>query len=120
MKNQPEPSFDRETALEGVGHQVSLLRELAELYIGEVASMVSEVRAALDANNVDDVGRALHSFRGAIGYFHAAKLNHILSEMYSLAEQGELELVRGRWATLVAASDHLNCDLKALIDEQAN
>jgi HPt (histidine-containing phosphotransfer) domain-containing protein len=63
--------FDRAAALERIGGDEELLREIAGLFLSEYPELVQEIRAALDRGNAEALERSAHSLKGAVANFEA-------------------------------------------------
>jgi len=69
-------NLDHALALERVGGDRSLLREIAVLFLDEYPRIMAEIRAALEAGNAVALERAAHSLKGSalgVGAFDVAK-----------------------------------------------
>ena len=91
MKNESssDATFDAAAALEALSGRVTVLRDLAQLFLQERQGMVDAVRQALQADDPSEVERAVHSLRGVIGYFRARTL-------WSVTEQMQAEVIQAR------------------------
>ncbi|MDA0657426.1 MAG: Hpt domain-containing protein [Planctomycetota bacterium] len=88
------PPFDVAAALSALDGRVHLLRNLAELYLQSHGSMIDSLRIALQQEDVPEVERAIHSLRGAVGYFRAGPLWHITAIMHEASLLRDLDKVR--------------------------
>jgi len=123
MSNRPgtgpsgQQPFDSAAALAALGNRVHVLRDLAELFLQERVGMVQSVRSALDAENPSETERAVHSLRGAVGYFRAAPLWNVTSRMHAAATQGDLDQVREMLPEFEQVIQELSESLQAFLDQ---
>ena len=67
----PRVVFDLDSALAGVGDDLELLSEMAELFLSEVAGLIEQIRLAARGRDGQALGRAAHQLNGAASNFYA-------------------------------------------------
>jgi len=60
-------SFNRAVALDRVGGDEELLREVAELYMSEYEDLVAEIAAAVESGSAEMLHRSAHTLKGSLG-----------------------------------------------------
>lgn len=69
--------WSKEVALERIGGDEELLRELCQIFLGEYPKLLDKVREAIAAGNADAVQRAAHSLKGEVSYLGAPSATEI-------------------------------------------
>jgi HPt (histidine-containing phosphotransfer) domain-containing protein len=69
------------------------LRELVELYVGDVVSQLANIRAGLGAQDATAVSAAAHRIKGASLSIGAARMAALSADVESAAKDGSLEPV---------------------------
>jgi PAS domain S-box-containing protein len=92
--------IDTGALLEGVGGDKRLLEKLAKLFLADLPSLLTRIRTASKAGNGEELAKAAHALKGAIGNFGAARAVAAAAELERLGKAGELSSVEGAWAAL--------------------
>jgi two-component system, sensor histidine kinase and response regulator len=66
------PAWERAEALERVGGDEELLRELCQIFLGEYPKLLANLREAITMRDAEGVQRAAHSLKGEVSYLGAA------------------------------------------------
>jgi CheY-like chemotaxis protein len=101
---------DWKHALDTVGGDHDLLRELAQVFVNEAASMLEDVVSAGNNRSAKDLRRSAHSIKGALnhlGAMHAAKI------AYELEQLGEAE----DFNDVLTLCDRLRTDVESVTAE---
>jgi PAS domain S-box-containing protein len=80
--------LDGREALERVGGDKELLRELIEMFLADGPRLWEDVADALARGDAQKLGRAVHTLKGSISAFSAASAWSAAQRLESLAEQG--------------------------------
>lgn len=74
LQHQPSvpATWSKEKALERVGGDEQLLRELCQIFLAEYPKLLEKVRDAIASGNSEDLQRAAHSLKGEVSYLGAA------------------------------------------------
>ncbi len=107
-------NLDHALALERVGGDEGLLREIAVLFLDEYPAMMAEIRAALDSGNAVALERAAHSLKGSVGNFGAQAAFHAALRLEAIGRARDLTSAREAFRSLVVAMDSLRPALTAL------
>ena len=109
-KEGPErglPIIDRTEALERVGGDEALLRELVEVFLQDCPRMIEEVIEGLcDADTVK-VKRGAHSIKGAVGILGGKLAFECALRLETMARRGDLSQADEAWQALREALDLL-------------
>jgi HPt (histidine-containing phosphotransfer) domain-containing protein len=75
-------------ALQRLGGDEELLREMALVLLDEAPELLASIRTALDARQPIELGRAAHTLKGALGHFAARPAQRAAQQVETLATQG--------------------------------
>jgi CheY-like chemotaxis protein len=119
----PEPArppvVDLGAALERVGGDRQLLRELAAMFQVEAPRLLAEVQAALAARDVVRLKRAGHTLKGAVGTFGARRAIDAALAVEQMGAKGNLEGAEAACRELEEAVAQLQRTLAVFGDEEA-
>lgn len=101
----PLLTFNREIALDRVGGDEELFREVAQLYMNEYASIVDQIQSAIRAGSASDLQRSAHTLKGSLGTLGAEQ---------AAAQALRLEMM-GRLQDMTDASTAL-CELHRVLE----
>lgn len=118
-KSAPPETFDMATALDRVEGDVSLIRELAGLFLDESPHRLEEIRDAITQRDVRRLQRAAHTLKGSVGNFGASRAFDATRRLEVLAvEPPRWDHVEEAWTTLEHAVGTLNVALGKLKQEE--
>lgn len=106
--------FDYRTALDRVGGDAELLKELAQLFLEESARMLAELRAASQRADVKTIERTAHGLKGAVANFGACAATEAALRLEQLGREGNLAEVESALATLEAELAVVQAELARL------
>lgn len=98
-------TFNREMALDRVGGDEELLREVAQLYMDEYPTIVDQIQAAVRSGSALDLQRSAHTLKGSLGTLGAEQ---------AAAQALRLEMM-GRLQNMTDASAAL-CELHRVLE----
>jgi len=90
-------SFNRNIALERVGGDEELLREVAQIYLTEYPPLIEKIRSAVGSGDSDALQRAAHTLKGSLATLGAEPAAALALTLES----------KGRENTLDSAADDL-------------
>jgi PAS domain S-box-containing protein len=102
-----ENVLDRRQALERVGGDARLLRELIAVFLAESPKVLKEVAEALAERDAAKLGRAAHTLKGAVATFGAEPARAAAQQLERLGNRGDL-------AAAAAAVPHLEAEMERL------
>ena len=111
-KFQTLECFDSEEALKLAGGNSELAEELFEMLIIELPNYETNIKQALDKNNIKDLKYHTHKIHGATSYCGVPKLREAASALENKIDMNELD-------KLQEDTEHLLASIKELIDYQA-
>lgn len=118
---QPEcaaaPPLDRAVALEQVGGDVDLLREIAGLFLDEAGTLLEEIRRAIGAGDPTALEHAAHTLKGSVGNFGAEPARRAAYWLELLGRNRQLESAGEALANLERELDLLRPALQTLVNE---
>ncbi len=99
--------LDRGEALEHVGGDLELLRELIDVFLQECPRMMEEARDALRTADILKLKRAAHSIKGAAGILGGKMVFETALRLETIARQGDLSQAEPAWKALRQAVEQL-------------
>jgi PAS domain S-box-containing protein len=112
--------FDRDDALERVGGDAALLRELSEVFFGEWGAKSCELRAAIDRGDTQAVRRLAHTIKGAVGSLGGKAAYNIADRLESYGRADDLGQASELVVELERAIEQLGPALVALGERAAS
>ncbi len=109
------PSFAIAEALDRVGGDRALLRELVDLFAAEAPRALTEIRRSVDAGDAGALERAAHLVRGSASTFGAAVVSETALTLENQGRSGILEGASFRVADLGREMEVLLRDLKGAV-----
>ncbi|MCX6638185.1 MAG: Hpt domain-containing protein [Acidobacteria bacterium] len=107
-------NLDHSLALERVGGDERLLREIAVLFLDECPRVMREIRAAVEAGDAVALELAAHSLKGSVGNFGADKVFQAALRLEAIGRSRDLSSAHEALSDLVSAMDSLRPALVAL------
>ena len=83
--------FDFNAALERVGGDQELLKEIADLFLEDAPGLLDLVREAIDKNDGSALQRAAHSLKGSVANFGAEETVAAAYQLEQLGVNGQLD-----------------------------
>jgi CheY-like chemotaxis protein len=114
MSKPPSAVFNQAVALEQVEGDEELLAELAELFRGDSARLLEEIKQAIAREESQGLERAAHTLKGAAGNFGAQGVVVAAERLEKMGQAGELVEAEAVCAGLEAEVGCLNAALGAL------
>jgi CheY-like chemotaxis protein len=108
--------FDGAVALERVGGDRELLKDLAGVFLSESPAMLAEVREAVARRDALRLKRAAHTLKGAVGTFGAAASVAAALRLETMGREGNLVGAEEAWRALEEAVARLGPALAELRD----
>jgi PAS domain S-box-containing protein len=105
--------FDREAALDRVGGDRTLLRELIEMFETEASNWMAGLSEAIGRGDAATVKRMAHTLKGAVSTFGAARAVEAALRLERMGHEGDLGRAREAWQELQRALDGLRRALNA-------
>lgn len=106
--------LDCAVALERLGGDEELLREVAGLFLDEYPMLLDEIRVAAAAKDADALQRAAHSMKGSVSNFGADGVYQAAFALEQKGRAGDLEGLDGCIARLESALEHIHPALVTL------
>jgi HPt (histidine-containing phosphotransfer) domain-containing protein len=77
-------------ALERLGGDEELLRELCQIFLQESPKLLEKLRRAIVTSDAESVMRAAHSLKGELGYLGAARATQAAQELEDMGHDNKL------------------------------
>jgi CheY-like chemotaxis protein len=89
--SQPKSAAWTDTeALERLGGDEELLRELCEIFLQESPKLLAKLKQAAAEGDVDTVKRAAHSLKGEVSYLSAEEVSRTARELEHMANENDI------------------------------
>jgi CheY-like chemotaxis protein len=111
----PPELAERSAFLAGLGDDVVLARKLVEIFIGQSDGLMNQIRAAIEAEDLDAMRRAAHALKGTISNFPAGPARGVAARMEATVIEGDLAAAREILPLLEQEIDRLKTLLPTLI-----
>jgi PAS domain S-box-containing protein len=111
------PAVDRETALDRVGGDVQLLRQIVCLFLEEYPRWLGEIREALASGDAGRLHLSAHGLKGSLGIFGARAAFDAAQRLEALGRARDLGGAEQTYAALEEALGRLRPELVALGNE---
>ena len=82
--------FDLTIALERVGGDEELLKEIADLFVEDAPQLLEAIRVAIEAKDGAALHRAAHSLKGSVANFGAEKAVETAFQLEETCEDSQL------------------------------
>ncbi len=109
--------LDCAVALERLGGDEELLREVAGLFLDEYPMLMNEIRSAAIARDADALQRAAHSMKGSVSNFGADGVYQAAFALEKKGRAGDLEALEPCIERLACALEHIHPALVVLSQE---
>jgi two-component system, sensor histidine kinase len=97
----PNPfSWSKAQALDRLGGDEELLRELCQIYLEESPKLLEKLRQALAKNDAETVRQVAHSIKGEVGYLGAEKALQAARQLENLGNDNDLSQAAAVFAVL--------------------
>lgn len=107
----PARAFDEAAALDRVGGDRELFKELMELYRTESPQWLADMRGAIQRGDIAALRRGVHSLKGEVGVFGAADAVEAAQRLEQMCAQSDLTHASEAWAALEVALGCLMAEL---------
>ena len=107
-------NLNRALALERVGGDEELLREIAGLFLEDYPSLMTKIEHAVAAHDAHNLERAAHSLKGSIANFGSEAAYQAALDLEQIGRSKNLEHMQEAHARLIAVMSHVCPELEAL------
>jgi two-component system sensor histidine kinase/response regulator len=107
-------NLNRALALERVGGDEELLREIAGLFLEDYPSLMTKIEQAVVACDPYNLERAAHSLKGSIANFGSDAAYQAALDLEQMGRTKNMEHVEDAHARLIAVMTHVCPELEAL------
>jgi len=83
--------LDRELALERLGGDEELLREIARLFLDDYPKLMSELREAVESGDARRIERSAHSIKGSVANFAADPVCEAAFALEQIGRSGKVD-----------------------------
>ena len=107
--------WNRAEALERLGGDEALLRELCGIFLEEYPQLLWNLRKAIEEGDASSVMRAAHSLKGEVGYLGAAEASQAAQQLEDMGAENNLT---GASETLIVLEREI-CGLHSAMKDSA-
>ncbi len=107
-------NLNRALALERVGGDEELLREIAVLFLEDCPSLMTKIDQAVNANDATNLERAAHSLKGSVANFGSDAAYQAAFDLEQIGRSKNMEQAREAHARLISVMDEVCPELQAL------
>lgn len=119
-RREPSPLvFHRSAALQAVGGEVALLKDVVEIFIKDYPQEMGELDAAVAARDVDRVARSAHKLKGELAAIGAEAAFLAAKYLNDVARTNNVESIMEAWSTLKYEMDLLEPELLKVVADEA-
>jgi two-component system, sensor histidine kinase and response regulator len=118
VDDQVDSVLDRETALERVDGDATLLADLAKLFCDQSPRMLSNIQDAITRKDADELRRAAHLLKGSVSTFAAQAAIEATLKLERIARSGELMAAADAYAVLAAEIRRVRAALQDLMSAE--
>ena len=111
-------SWNRVEALDRIGGDEELLRDLCHIFLEESPKLMRKLRQAAAAGDSDGLMQAAHSLKGEAGYLSADRTSHAARQLEEMGHDKDLSRANDTLAKLEREMASLHLDLKELAGAQ--
>ncbi len=106
--------LDKAVALERLGGDEELLKEVAALFLDEYPTLMAEIKVALGAKNANRLERAAHSLKGSVSNFGSDAAWQAAYEMEKMGRANDLANSEAAYSHLASVMEAIHPELSAL------
>jgi two-component system, sensor histidine kinase and response regulator len=107
-------SINYALALDRVGGDESLLKELGELFLGECPDLVRELHRSVKDADADGIHKAAHTLKGSLGTLGAEEAMKTAFQMEVYGRHGDINGATRYLHTLIEALERVEADLREM------
>jgi len=106
--------FELEKALEQVGGDRELLKEIIDIYCEEYPKQLLQIQQAMDKNDTVVIGEVAHTIKGAVGNFGAIAAFEAALYLEKIGKSKKLSEALSAFAALKKELERLELELKKI------
>ncbi len=114
---EDEIVFDKDKALNIIGGDEDLLRDIVEIFVVDVFQQMSEIQEAVNSRNNDALEKSAHKLKGAVSNFGENATFKTALKLEIIGKENRLDDVAGIYGTLVKDVENLVNRLKEFIKD---
>ncbi len=114
MTNSNDIVFDLEKAMEQVGGDREILKEIIGIYCEEYPKQLLQIQQAIDKNDTAVVGEVAHTIKGAVGNFGAKSAFEAALYLEKIGKSKDLSVALSAFGALKEKLEQLERELKKI------
>jgi PAS domain S-box-containing protein len=113
------PEFDRETLLERLGGDDSLVNEILNVFMDDCPAQMKQLQQAVADGDIEKIARQAHSLKGAAGNINAESVQELARRVEEAAREQAIDGISGLVDALGSACDRLHAILSKELSSEA-
>jgi len=113
----PPDVFDRDAALDAVAGDLSILQEVADLFLVDTPQLMSAIEDAIEEEDGPTLRQAAHSLKGSLGSFAARRAMDCAQRLETMGRDSNMAQTRDAYQALAREIERLRPALTALSKE---
>ena len=114
-QSQGQLSWSIERALEFVGGDEGLFRELVQLFMTRNETLLRAIEVAIQAGDAEDLREGAHAYKGAVGHFAADSVRQLAISLEAMGKEGRIDAAMDDFNRLRDAATKLLEELAAYL-----
>ncbi len=110
--------FDKDMALNIIGGDEDLLREIVEIFIIDVPQQISEIKEAVNSRNGDALEKSSHKLKGAVSNFGENATFKTSFKLEVMGKENRFDNIEEVYGTLVKDVECLLNELNKIIKDE--
>lgn len=106
--------FDRVKALDMIGNNSKILREVVDCYLGDIPRRVSCLRGAFARQDTAEAARIYHSIKGGASQIAAERTSAVALKAEKAAKMGDIEVAEGYLADVERECEQVKQAIEAI------
>ena len=108
VASSPRTVFDREAAMDNMGGDEGLFREILGLFLDDCPRLLADLREAIASDDATSMGRAAHTLKGTSGHFAANAVTAAALRLETASRSGSCAGAAADLDALIAALDEFS------------
>jgi PAS domain S-box-containing protein len=111
---------EKTSLLERFADDEDLLKESMTVFSEDLAQLVENIQAALDAGDVEAVAMHTHTLKSSAGYFDKGDVSGLCAKMEEQARNGDIGHMQKDFDSLKSLSARLYGEIEEMLDKESN
>jgi len=108
----PAPSYDHQRLMEDIDGDNAIFRRMVSLFTETTPGLITKLRQAVEARDLEAIGRTAHMLRGSALQFNAHAASELAGQIEQVASSGKLDGIGTLLPQLQVAFVHVEHELR--------